>query len=163
MAYKDDEQYWEERDELVHEAVRQVAFITAKSLEKIPYRTSPLTGNAYLTELLTGNPRRVSEVLGMSAATFNKLCEWIHNYTLLRGTRGMSLNEKVTMFVWTLIHGASNREVQERWTHSGDTVSQYFHEVLEAFVILHSHIIKLPHEKQEPHPYIRGKGRSDKF
>jgi len=42
----------------------------------------------------------------------------------------MSIIEKVDMFLYTLASGASNREVQERFQHSGETMSKYFNKVL---------------------------------
>ncbi|XP_021737160.1 uncharacterized protein LOC110703676 [Chenopodium quinoa] len=44
----------------------------------------------------------------------------------------MSIIEKVGIFVYVLAHGATNRLTQERFQHSGKTVSQVFKEVLYA-------------------------------
>jgi hypothetical protein len=44
----------------------------------------------------------------------------------------MTVVEKVGIFVYTLAMGASNRDVRERFQHSGETISRAFHEVLEA-------------------------------
>jgi hypothetical protein len=43
-----------------------------------------------------------------------------------------------------IAHAASNRAVQERFQHSRDTVSRYFHQVLQAINRLVSKYIKLP-------------------
>ena len=48
------------------------------------------------------------------------------------------------MFLWTVAHSASNRDAQEQFQHSGETVSRYFHEVLEAINSLIPEYIKLP-------------------
>lgn len=52
------------------------------------------------------------------------------------------------MFVDTVGWGTTNQGVQERFQHSGDTVSRYFHEVLDALVEMqmHKHYVKLPDE-----------------
>jgi adenosyl cobinamide kinase/adenosyl cobinamide phosphate guanylyltransferase len=47
------------------------------------------------------------------------------------------------MFLWTCNIGASNRQVQERFAHSGETISRCFHEVLEALLLLQDMVIKL--------------------
>jgi hypothetical protein len=39
--------------------------------------------------------------------------------------------------------GASNRQVQERFAHSGETISRCFHKVLEALLPLQDMVIKL--------------------
>lgn len=48
------------------------------------------------------------------------------------------------MFLQIVGEGSGNRAVQERFQHSGDTVSHVFHEVLEALMILHQKIVLLP-------------------
>jgi hypothetical protein len=45
------------------------------------------------------------------------------------------------MFLWTIAQAASNRNVQERFQHPGDTVSRYFHQVLQAIYRLVSKYI----------------------
>ena len=50
------------------------------------------------------------------------------------------------MFVETIRQGATNRAIQERFQHLGNTVSQCFHQILDALVEMHSHYVKLPNE-----------------
>lgn len=89
-------------------------------------RTSSLTGKQYIAEILapSTNPRRVLEVLRMSREIFLELCQWLEDRGLLTSTRFVNMDEQVAMFVWTIGHNASNRDVQERFQHSGDTVSR---------------------------------------
>jgi hypothetical protein len=54
----------------------------------------------------------------------------------------MSVIEKVGMFLYTLALGASNREVQERFQHSGETVSRNFKEVLRSVCLLAADFIR---------------------
>ena len=54
----------------------------------------------------------------------------------------MSTIEKVGMFLYTLAVGASNRDVVERFQHSGETVSRCFREVLSAVLLLAKEVIK---------------------
>jgi hypothetical protein len=44
----------------------------------------------------------------------------------------MFVFEKVRIFLYTIALGASNRKVQERFQHSGETISRYFNEVLKS-------------------------------
>jgi hypothetical protein len=46
------------------------------------------------------------------------------------------------MFFYTLALGASNKEVQERFQHSGETVSWYLNEVLRSMCLLAVELIK---------------------
>ncbi|KAK9257738.1 hypothetical protein V1519DRAFT_456633 [Lipomyces tetrasporus] len=50
------------------------------------------------------------------------------------------------MFLWTMNEGASNRVVQEMFSHSGETVSRCFHEVLDALLQLYKETVRLPKE-----------------
>ena len=47
------------------------------------------------------------------------------------------------MFLYTITLGATNRQVYERFQHSGKTVSRYFNEVLKTMCLLVVDIIKL--------------------
>jgi len=60
----------------------------------------------------------------------------------LKHSRKMSVMDKVDMFLYTLVLGASNREVQERFQHSGETVSRYFNEVPRLMCLLAVEVIK---------------------
>jgi hypothetical protein len=50
----------------------------------------------------------------------------------LRGTRKLTIEELMAMFLSTLGHRFGNRIVQERFQHSGETVSRHFTRVLMA-------------------------------
>ena len=54
------------------------------------------------------------------------------------------------MFLWTVARGASNRDVQEEFQHSGEIVSRYFHIILQAINRLVRKYIQLPQTKEIP-------------
>ena len=54
----------------------------------------------------------------------------------------MSIIEKVAMFIFTIAVGASNRQVQERFQHSGETISKCFKEVLKSLRLFVVKVIK---------------------
>ena len=92
----------------------------------------------YIDELLHRNhPRRVQEVMRMSLSILRQLESFCVSFTKLRSSRGLGLSEKIAIFINILGHGASNREVQEHFQHSGSTVSLCFQEVLAPMLILH--------------------------
>ena len=93
-------------------------------VEKTPRSTS-LLGYEYLFELLQSSPKRIYDVLQMQRATFCKLCDWLKVNTPLKASRYISIQEQVAMFLWTINYSASNRQVIERFQHSGETISQY--------------------------------------
>jgi len=118
---------------------------TFSSTTPQPMRTSSLSGRRYMNEVLScKNPRRFLEIFRMKIEVFHFLCSELQSKGGLISSRYIALDEKVGMFLWTIAHEASNRAVQERFQHSGDTVSRYFHQVLQAINHLISKYIKLP-------------------
>ena len=95
--------------------------------EKQVCRNSVLTGREYMRELLDEgtNKRRFAEIFRISRDCCLKLCDWLKEEGGLRETIEVKIEEQVGMFLWTVARGASNRDVQERFQHSGDTVSRY--------------------------------------
>ena len=149
---KEDDEYWSECDveisDLQHSQLLQIiSHYSLSHVDKQACRTSSLTGEAYIQELLdTAHPRRCIEVLRMPLATFLALDKWLVSETSLKKScKGVSTMQKLAMFLQIVGEGSGNRAVQERFQHSGDTVSHVFHEVLAALMILHQKIVLLPH------------------
>jgi len=90
-----------------------------------PMRNSILTGQAYLAELLSINTQeqRFQEVFRMSRKVSYKLCNILEASGYLRSTKHIA-NEQVAMFIWTVSHNRSSREVQERFQHGAGSVSE---------------------------------------
>ena len=80
----------------------------------------------------------------MKLEMFQFLCLELKSRGGLADSKCIVVEEQVAMFLFTLAHASSNREVQERFQHSGETVSRHFHAVLQAINKLVSHYIKLP-------------------
>jgi hypothetical protein len=97
---------------------------TSQSTERI--RSLLLPGRIYVSELLhTANPRRCWEVLRMRAETFFTLRDWLLAHTLLRSSRkkeGVSIEEKMVIFLYIVTRGASTRECSERFSHGASTI-----------------------------------------
>ncbi|XP_048497638.1 protein ALP1-like [Beta vulgaris subsp. vulgaris] len=62
----------------------------------------------------------------------------------LNGTRNMSLEEIVAMFLYTLAHHLKNRTIGSHFFRSGESVSRNFHRCLLAILKLHTHLLKKP-------------------
>ncbi|KAI0744673.1 hypothetical protein C8Q76DRAFT_603591, partial [Earliella scabrosa] len=52
----------------------------------------------------------------------------------LRNTRLVSAAEKLATFLYQSRTGVTIRPLKNRWQHSADTISQNFHQVLDALV-----------------------------
>lgn len=82
-------------------------------------------GHEYIQELLTSaNDERIQQVFRMQLGTFNALREWVSNHTQLRSSRNISVEEKLAIFLHIVTRPASNRDTQERFSHSGETISR---------------------------------------
>ncbi len=103
-----------------------IIYYVETNFSSSPMRTSSLSGAAYVFELLDcGNDRHIKEVLRMSKNSFDGLISWADEKQLLLPSRNISVEEQVAMFLSTLGQGLSNLAVQERFQHSGETVSRY--------------------------------------
>jgi len=94
----------------------------------------------------------------MTKPTFLMLKEFCEEHTALRNGRlpgkGVSIEEKLAMFLYNVSNGVSNRATQEHFQRSGHTVSRCFHQVLDALLILHKQVVKLPGATQPLDPRI---------
>ncbi|KAL6293892.1 hypothetical protein ACE6H2_002034 [Prunus campanulata] len=103
---------------------RQVMWLTNK--------TSSYTGYKWVIEVLNGHEVRCHEQFRMEKHVFHKLLETLTSTYGLKEGGEIPLLEALAMFLITLGHGFTNRMVQERFQHSGETVSRWFGIILEA-------------------------------
>ena len=117
----------------------------ANSSESIPRPmwTSPLSGHQYIQELLKSHPNQIQEVLRMKLEVFQFLYIELKTKGLKDSRYGITIEEQVAMFLFTVAWSASNRDVQEWFQHSGETVLWYFHDVLKTINRLVPKYIKL--------------------
>jgi hypothetical protein len=96
----------------------------------------------WLNEVLRGHWKRCVNMFRMDSTTLLSLCNDLETHHDLKPSRIMSVIEKVAMFLFTIAVGASNREVQERFQHSDETVSRCFKEVLKSLCLFTVEVIK---------------------
>ncbi|XP_061999498.1 uncharacterized protein LOC133716867 [Rosa rugosa] len=96
----------------------------------------------------------------MNKDVFIRLCDDLENIYKVKGSQRISIAEKLGMFLYTVEEGAGNRNVQERFQHSGETVSRYFSEMLNVVCDMAKEFIKPsdPEFKSTP-PEILGDSR----
>ena len=92
---------------------------------KLPCRTSILQGPQWVQEITSGNPTRIFETLRMSQTVFMKLKTELLTSGALTPTRNMGLDELLAIFLFTVSHSSANRDVQERFQRSGETISRH--------------------------------------
>nr|GEY12233.1 hypothetical protein [Tanacetum cinerariifolium] len=102
-----------------------------KYMHKEPCMTSSQTGEAWIKEVLSGNPILCVNAFRMHPNVFLKLCGELESSYGLKSSDKMLAVEKLGIFVYTLALGVSNRDVGERFQRSCEIISRAFHEVLE--------------------------------
>ncbi|KAI3969963.1 hypothetical protein MKW92_052870, partial [Papaver armeniacum] len=130
---------------------RTLLLVVAAVIEKVkgrickePCRTSILTGHQHMQEILHGHPRRCYEQYRMEKFVFLRLTHILRERELLRDSRWVTIEEQLAIFLLTIGHNEDNKMLQERFQHSGETISRYFNEVLRAIMELSKELIKPP-------------------
>jgi hypothetical protein len=72
----------------------------------------------------------------MDITTLFSLCNDLETHYNLKPSRRMSVIEKVTMFLYIIVVGASNREMQERFQYLDETVSRCIKKVIKSLICL---------------------------
>ncbi|XP_026399632.1 putative nuclease HARBI1 [Papaver somniferum] len=105
-------------------------------VEKTICYDSILSGSAHVDEVLNGHDARCQKNFRMEKHVFLLLCELLQEKQLLRHSKGVRVEEKVAIFMLVVGHNERNRVLQERFQHSGETISRHFNAVLDAIVQL---------------------------
>ena len=92
------------------------------ALRPIPMRTSILSGQMWLDELLAGHPERFSEQFGMSKYAFQLLSRELQLHSGLTDRRHITADEQLATFLYIARTGSSTRILQERFQRSPSTI-----------------------------------------
>jgi hypothetical protein len=94
-------------------------------LTKTPRLTSILSGQAWIDELIT-SPNEVVfyQILGMHKHVFFELRSVLEESKILFDSRFMTSTEKLAILLFTVITGLSNRQLQNRFQRSADSISK---------------------------------------
>ena len=91
---------------------------------------------ARLNRLYHGTEAHCISELRMRKAVFHKLCVELRSRALLKDTFHVTIEEQVAMFIHCVGHHWSNRSIGFEFMRSSETVSRYFHHVLDALCTL---------------------------
>ncbi|XP_024019014.1 uncharacterized protein LOC112090909 [Morus notabilis] len=112
---------------------------------------SALRGIDKVNELLANsNENAMFNKVRMGPRDFMILCEMLTDKGLLRPSYNMSVPEQLFVFLTIISQSQSNREAQDAWQHSGETISRRFTEVLDAICELEEEFIKPPNYDKVP-------------
>lgn len=133
-----------------------VGIYEAMHTEKNPYHTSTLSGKAYIEDIISSkNPRQIQDLFCMPKATFEKLSDWMKRNNSLQETRFVSVEEQLAIFMKIVGEKASNRTTQDRFQHSGDTISRHFNHLLNATLHLFESFVIQPQPNGPIPPQIQ--------
>ncbi|KAG6386419.1 hypothetical protein SASPL_155319 [Salvia splendens] len=113
------------------------------SLMKQPARSLSPKG-FFLAELLSGPDDLWREMYRMDKHVFHKLSDTLRQRDMLRDTPGVVIEEQLAIFLNIVGHNERNRVIQERYQHSGETISRHFNNVLKAIKSLSSEFLQPP-------------------
>ena len=91
---------------------------------------------------------RLKEQMGLTKVLFDKLVEDLVSHASLRDGDVLSVVEQVAMFCCMMRQGLTNRQTQERFQHSGWTVSHVFNRLVQQMGDL------MPIWIRPPAPYV---------
>ncbi|WJX71683.1 hypothetical protein P8452_55653 [Trifolium repens] len=120
------------------------------SLTKQPSRGLSHMKCEFMTEVLNGHDDFCREMLRMDRHVFQKLCGILRQRAMLRDTSGVMIEEQLAIFLNVIGHNERNRVIQERFQHSGETISRHFNNVLKAIKSLSREFLQLPGHTTSP-------------
>ncbi|KAH9077999.1 hypothetical protein Ae201684P_019105 [Aphanomyces euteiches] len=115
-------------------------------LLKTPKRVSLLTGTMWVDEMLSGNENAFVENFRMDRETFGALLYDLVHRGQLKRTRWVTHVEQLCLFLYFCGQKASNCNLQQRFQHSGETISRHLKYIVQAFRRLVPFYIQLPHD-----------------
>ena len=89
-----------------------------------------------LNRLYHGTEAHCINELRMRKAVFHRLCDELRSRALLEETFHVTIEEQVAIFIHCVGQRRSNRSIGFEFIRSSETISRYFHHVLDALCTL---------------------------
>ena len=90
---------------------------------RTPYHTSSLSGADWVGELLAGHPNRIRNELGVYRGTFLVLTK-IMKQAGLQSSRHVSIEEQLSIFLYTAVTGLTSIHVGEWFQRSTSMITK---------------------------------------
>lgn len=114
------------------------------SITRQPARVMSPKGSGFMTEVLNGHDDLFREMFRMDKHVFHKLSDTLRQRGMLRDTVGVMIEEQLAIFLNVVGHNERNRVIQERFQHSGETISRHFNNVLKAIKSMSREFLQPP-------------------
>jgi hypothetical protein len=122
------DQFNDSDDELIEEIGPFVIGAVAQTPQNTERIRPFSSNNLYVNELLSrAHPQRSWDVLHMTIVTFFALRDWLLANTSLKSSRkeaGVSIEEKIVIFLYIVAQGALVRDTRERFCYSKQTIQK---------------------------------------
>ncbi|KAI3457250.1 hypothetical protein Pfo_013913 [Paulownia fortunei] len=119
-----------------------------------PCRNSMYRGHRFIMDVINGHHERCHQLFIMEKHVFLRLAKELRQINLLNDSREISVEKQLAIFLMTIGYDERNRTLQERFQHSGETISHHFNTVLKALMNFFMSVIVASLFKQIP-SYIR--------
>jgi hypothetical protein len=111
---------------------------------KEPYNNAIFTGEAYVQHILTGNRLRAQAMFRVSIDIFKICSQELLSIDLEPASKMVGMDEQLAIFLYIVGQNATNRQAQDRFQHSGETISRIFHHIINLFLQLQKKYIVSP-------------------
>ena len=115
-----------------------------------PLRADTETCYEKVQRYLNGHPATIFNKIRMTATAFRMLTNLLKDRQLLKRSYYSCVEEKLMITLEILAQATTNREAQDYWNRSAETVSRWFGEVLYALCMLKDNFIKPPNYDRIP-------------
>ncbi|KNZ53860.1 uncharacterized protein VP01_3117g7 [Puccinia sorghi] len=75
-------------------------------------------------------------MLQLESEVFILLSEKLENLDQRHTSKLSHMNEQLSILMYVVGHGASNRQTQDRFQHSSETISHVFHQIIVGIALL---------------------------
>jgi hypothetical protein len=108
---------------VIFAACQAVIELVTPVINCTPYHTSILSGEAWVQELLTGYPMWIRNELGVNRQTFFTLVQTLQDIGI-QSSHYVTIEEQVSIFLYTVITGLSSTHVGECFQWSPGTIQK---------------------------------------
>ncbi|KNE92679.1 hypothetical protein PSTG_13892 [Puccinia striiformis f. sp. tritici PST-78] len=151
LELEDEIQQQEEETIAIVAVALLLTTLTRFGTQGIPYNDLPLSGEDYTITILQGNPCQTLDVFRVTTPTFMFICRELLSVQMEPVSKLLQIEEQLAIFLYILGHNNSNRQAQDRFQHSGQTISKVFRHVLELLVQLAPKFFIQPSHETIPH------------
>ncbi|WVZ71713.1 hypothetical protein U9M48_020265 [Paspalum notatum var. saurae] len=106
------------------------------------FKKSKVPGKERLKEILEGHEKNCLVAFLMEPSVLRAIATFLREERLLRDTRGVTVEEKLGIFLFMLSHNTSYEDLQHEFKHSGETIHRHIQSVFSVIPALLYRFVK---------------------